>query len=310
MRSSFQTWRTRRCCYVAIFVTIAFIISAVVVGIAFGLRHKHEKSGAPPPPSATAPFNPGNRTISPNGTWWKPTPRTTWQIVLNETIEPTGFENVAVYDIDLFNTPSSTIDALHAAGIRVICYFSAGSYENWRPDANKFPKSVLGTPLDGWPGERWLNVSSSDVRTIMTSRIELAYNKSCDGLDPDNIDGYSNDNGLGLTEEDAVDYVKFLVQQGHSRGMAVGLKNAGEIVPNVTQIVDWEVNEQCVQYDECDTFEPFISADKPVFHIEYPNNTNLVSIQTICSESPSNFSTLLKHMELDEWDVACWNVTS
>src|SRR5208337_3655957 len=127
--------------------------------------------------------------------WWKPKPRTTWQIVLNETVGTTNFADVSVYDIDLFDSSIQTITALHAGGIKVICYFSAGSYENWRPDANEFPISVLGNALDGWPGERWLNTKSSVVRDIMTKRIELAYNKSCDGLDPDNIDGYDNDNG-------------------------------------------------------------------------------------------------------------------
>ena len=48
------------------------------------------------------------------------------------------------YDIDLFDAPKSTIDALHAKKRIVICYFSAGSHENWRPDAGSFPSSALG----------------------------------------------------------------------------------------------------------------------------------------------------------------------
>ena len=31
-----------------------------------------------------------------------------------------------------------------------ILYSSAGSFENWRPDQDKFPDSVKGKPLDGW----------------------------------------------------------------------------------------------------------------------------------------------------------------
>jgi len=29
-------------------------------------------------------------------------------------------------------------------------YCSAGSFEDWRPDKNRFPDSVKGKPLDGW----------------------------------------------------------------------------------------------------------------------------------------------------------------
>ena len=51
--------------------------------------------------------------------------------------------NVAMYDIDLFDAPQATIDSLHASGHKVICYLSAGTYENWRPDASSFPSGGM-----------------------------------------------------------------------------------------------------------------------------------------------------------------------
>src|SRR5690606_19748817 len=102
--------------------------------------------------------------------WWKPTPMTTWQWQL------TGELNIAydaeVYDIDLFDTDPSVIADLQAQDKKVICYFSAGSYEEWRSDANDFNTSDLGNSLDGWPGERWLDIRSNNVRAIMANRIE------------------------------------------------------------------------------------------------------------------------------------------
>jgi len=48
--------------------------------------------------------------------------------------------NVEIFDIDLFDVPQSTIDTLHARGSKVICYISAGTWENWRPDGcRRFP---------------------------------------------------------------------------------------------------------------------------------------------------------------------------
>ena len=84
---------------------------------------------------------------------WQPAPVTTWQIQLshNDAID-TSFD-VAMYDIDLFDAPQAVIDALHAEGRVVICYFSAGSFEDWRPDVDAFPPEVIGAAYEGWPGE-------------------------------------------------------------------------------------------------------------------------------------------------------------
>src|SRR4030067_2529778 len=62
---------------------------------------------------------------------WRPAPGTTWQWQLTGTID-TPFD-VQMYDIDLFDTPQSTIELLHTDGRSAICYFSAGSWEEWRP---------------------------------------------------------------------------------------------------------------------------------------------------------------------------------
>lgn len=34
------------------------------------------------------------------------------------------------------------------------------------------------------------------------------------------------------------------------------------------------VNEQCVEYNECEKYAPFIAQGKPVFHVEYPKGSN------------------------------------
>lgn len=111
-----------------------------------------------------------------------------------------------MYDIDLFEVPQATIDLLHSQNRIVICYFSAGSWEDWRPDASQFPSSVIGNELDGWPGEKvrtnscfltekWLDIRATKVRQLMQARMDLAVQKKCDGLEPDNVDGYKNDPG-------------------------------------------------------------------------------------------------------------------
>ena len=106
-----------------------------------------------------------------------------------------------------------------------ICYFSAGSFENWRPDAAAFPASVKGSS-NGWPGENWLDIRQwSVLGPIMGARMDLAVSKGCDGVEPDNMDGYSNSTGFPLTAADQITYNTNIANLAHSKGLSVGLKN-------------------------------------------------------------------------------------
>lgn len=129
-----------------------------------------------------------------------------------------------------------------------------------------------------------------------------------DAIDPDNIDAFNNGGGgFNLTTTDAISYVQFLGSEGHKRGLAVGLKNGGDVLQDVLASVDFQVNEQCLQYNECTTSRPFIDVDKPVFEIEYRDSTpSQATVDSICTApSRKGFSTLIKHMNLDSWQVAC-----
>lgn len=106
-----------------------------------------------------------------------------------------------------------------------------------------------------------------------------------------------------------MNYITFLSQAAHARNMSLGLKNGGDIVPRVIDLVQWEINEQCIQYDECNTFQPFIAQGKPVFSIEYPADAPDVSAAekaSICNgKDTAGFSTILKNMDLDNWVEVC-----
>ena len=288
----------------AILCTVLLALGAALgVGLGVGLTRGPKSStvgSAPAPP---------NSTTSGDGYFWQPSAGVTWQIVLSSALNDTS-PNVTVYDIDLFENPASTISQLHALNRSVICYFSAGSFEDFRPDTSQFQASDYAKPLDGWPGEYWLNTKSSNVRRIMTERLQLASSKGCDGVDPDNVDGYSFNTGFDLTQADAIDYLTFLTTGAHGLNMSIGLKNAAEIVNKTTvDMTQWAVNEQCLEYQECDVFQPFIRAGKPVFHIEYPSSAPAISAsveEEICGDhSAQGFSTILKDMALDNWLDAC-----
>lgn len=237
---------------------------------------------------------------------WMPSVNDTWQLQLQGTIN-TSY-NAAVFDIDLFDTPQATINALKAQGKRVVCYFSAGSSENWRPDFSKFKAADMGNALDGWAGERWLDTRSANVRAVMMARMDLAKSKWCDGVDPDNVDGYTNKPGFPLTAATQLDYNRFLATQAHARGLAVGLKNGVAQLSDLASAFDFAVNEQCFQYNECSGYSAFTVQGKPVFNVEYQTKwKDATTRQTLCAKAKAlSLRTLVLPLALnDKFRYSC-----
>ena len=202
-----------------------------------------------------------------SGDWYRPAVDVNAQVQLQGT--PNISYDVELYVLDLFDTDSAVIDALHADGRKMICYFSAGTFENWRDDAGRFTAADKGRRLGNWPGERWLDIRSQNVRAIMADRLDLAVQRGCDGVDPDNVDGYSNRTGLPLTYQDQIDYNTWLAAQAHQRGLAISLKNDLGQIDDLVAHFDFAINESCHEWDECELLMPFIEAGKPVVHINY-----------------------------------------
>lgn len=232
---------------------------------------------------------------------WRPAPQTTWQYQLSGKIDTTV--NAQVYDIDLFDVDEKVFDELHKAGRKIICYFSAGSFEEWRADAGQFPAVALGKPLDGWPGERWLDTRNEQVRTIMKKRLDVAATRKCDAVEADNVDGFEQDTGFKLTAADQLNYNRFLAEQAHSRGLSIGLKNDLAQVENLVNDFDFAVNEECFEYNECADLAPFIKANKAVFQVEYLPQAQASQICPKAKEQ--KLSTIIKNLDLDAWITAC-----
>ena len=228
----------------------------------------------------------------------------TWQWQLQGTVD-TSYD-VDVYDIDLFEPPQSVIDGLHADGRIVICYFSAGSYEDWRPDAIDYAKADLGLPIEGFEDELWLDMRSPTVRSVIQGRLDLAAERGCDGVEPDNVDGATNDTGFDLTAADVVDFNRFIAAESHQRDLLVGLKNTGDLVPDLVDDFDFVVNEQCHEYDECDQYVPFLDQGKPVFNAEYQQHV-VDDHDALCATArDGDIRTLVLPLLLDdEFRITC-----
>ena len=232
---------------------------------------------------------------------WQPPAGATFQLQLQGQVDLSY--DAAVYDIDMFDSPRSVVSQLHELGRHVVCYVSAGSYERWRPDADDFPREVLGRGLAGWPGERWLDIRNLRLlRPIMKARVRMCARKGFDGIDFDNVDGFANETGFPLTKGDQLRYLRFLARAAHARGLAAGLKNLPQLARELEPRWEFAVNEQCFQYDECEEYLAFIDAGKPVFNIEYS-----LEVADFCPQANEwGFTSQRKDRDLSADREACW----
>jgi hypothetical protein len=245
---------------------------------------------------------PDQITTSETIEWWQPTAGLTWQWQLTGKLDLDL--QTDVIDIDL-HVGRPVVDYYHDKGTKVICYISVGSHENWRPDADQFPNEVLGNKYEGWSGERWLDIRRIDLLApIMLARLDECAAKDFDGVEPDNMEIYTNDTGFPLTYEDQLRYALWLAEESHKRGLAIGQKNAPDQTKDLVDVYDFAITEDAFYYGWVADMQPYIQAGKPVFAAEYTDLPG--DFEEFCRQSQElGFSTILKHRDLDAWLETC-----
>lgn len=200
---------------------------------------------------------------------WKAVPTTApWQWQLQGKVD-TGVP-ACVFDVDGFETPRATVAALHRGGRVAICYLDVGSWESYRPDAKRFPRSVLGRRYEGFPDERWLDIAHfRRFAPILEQRFRLCARKGFDAVEPDNVAGFENRTGFPLTAAAQLRFDRWVAGRVRALGMAVALKNDPRQVHALLPRFDFAIVEQCFQYEECESYEPFVRGGKAVFEAEY-----------------------------------------
>jgi len=236
-----------------------------------------------------------------------PTSGTTFEWRLDEL--PNNFTTPAeVIDIDAFSSSSELVSNLQAQGKKVFAYLSVGSVENFRDDAGDFPQEIIGNVYEGFEDENWLDIREIDLLTpIMRARLDMVKAKGFDGIEPDNINGYQNNTGFNLTEEDAKLYSRWLIAEAHNRGLSIGQKNAEELIPEMVNEFDWLLTEDAFVENFYQQLSPYINADKAVFFVEYTDRISEEDFQNlVCPEATSqNFSAVLKDRDLTNVTFYC-----
>ncbi len=235
--------------------------------------------------------------------WWQPSGFVSWDWQLTE---PFALDrDVAMIDLDLFDTSAQTVSQLKSRGLRVICYLNVGAWEDWREDAAFFPQELLGNAYDGWDGERWFDIRQIEkLAPLIRQRLDACKAKGFDGIEPDNIDGYTNQTGFALSASHQLRYNRWLAREAHIRGLSIGLKNDADQAAALADEYDWAMTEDCFAEGWCEQMMPFIERGKAVFAAEYTDMD--MTTGRFCHEAAAlGISAILKNRELDSWWAPC-----
>lgn len=157
---------------------------------------------------------------------------------------------------------------LRRQGRHYLCYLSAGSFEDFRDDADQFPQSAIGNPLAAFPGERWLDVRDATVRQLMAARIERLAKLGCAGVPPSALTVHTADTGFVLTLGDALEYSRWVAERLHASGMSAGLIGPASLTSELWAVFDFGLAIGCVEGTQCAEYEVLRQGGRPVFFVE------------------------------------------
>lgn len=227
-----------------------------------------------------------------NGCYTLPTPNSDFDYQLGGAYPPPS--GVGVVTRDRTASP--------VAGLYNICYVNGfqaqPDEESWwlanHPDL--VLRDAQGHPVyDTMWNELVLDISTPAKRTALADIIE-PWLKGCaasgfKGVDLDNLDSYSRSGGR-LTADQAIAFAKLLTDRGHAANLAMGQKNAAELVSRKADTgFDFVVAEECNRYGECGAYTAGYGDN--VFVIEYRQ----VDFDTGCRDWP-NLSIVLRDVNL------------
>jgi len=187
--------------------------------------------------------------------------------------------------------------------MKVICYLSAGTFEEERTEVQDMLNydGLVGPRMEYWETEYWIDIRAQVMKGFINERLYLAYKNGCDGVEFDNIDAYTSMEETEISREDQLYYNRWLARAAHHFYLGAGLKNCPDLVDDLKNDFDFVINEQCVDYDECVNYEPFLELNKPVFTVLYPkkNIKNKFYIRKTCRQVKNlNMSIIFKDEDL------------
>ena len=232
-----------------------------------------------------------------------PAPGTPWDWQLSR---PLNLQvKVQVLDIDPDLVSAAQLRRLKRRGIFLVCYVSVGTWENWRRDRGRFPRTVLGLPYDNWPDERFLDIRRvEDLLPIMRARFERCRRLGFDAVEADNIDLHEQRTGFPIRARHVVRYARALADMAHGLGLAIAQKNAPDLTPALSSFMDLAIVEECFEQGWCERMRPYLARGRPVLAAEY--RLTFKHVKRACRQAQHmRISLIFKRPELTRWRRDC-----
>lgn len=204
--------------------------------------------------------------------------------------------------VDLHSPQDFQFMTLNDRGVYISCYFSAGSYEPFRPDADAFPERVLGEALADYPDERWLDVTDPIVLELMIARMERARARGCDAVYPSAVRPAESGSGFQLDAVEYAVYAKALADAAHDLELGV-VYAGGEQASSEALDYDATLVFGCVQAGTCDSWKSVEQNGTAIFLVELGARD---SASEICALRPaSSWPFIIKEPNLSAYRFIC-----
>lgn len=171
---------------------------------------------------------------------------------------------------------SQHISKIKQNGNQVGGYISAGTGENWRADFDVLKPYLTPVSWSEWPGEYFVNETTTGILSIMKARINKMAKAGVDWVEFDNMDWLDKENRntyhLAATVSEAKAYINALCEYTHLKKMKCMAKNTVNGFKNFDGVLYESYHDDKNWWDNEGT-KSFLQAHKPVI-INHYNETN------------------------------------
>lgn len=172
---------------------------------------------------------------------------------------------------------SESIQTMKANGNEVGAYISIGTGEDWREDFADLEPYLVNQQWGEWPGEYFVNKTTTGIIEVMKARIDKIAGWGCDWVEFDNMDWALYDEvrdsyNLEVTKEQSISYFQELCDYVHQKGMKCMAKNFVENAENFDGVTYESYNNEKNWWDQSGA-QNFLNAGKLVVIVHY-NESN------------------------------------
>ena len=172
---------------------------------------------------------------------------------------------------------AESIAEIKANGNQLAAYISIGTGEDWRDDFNELQPFLTTEQWAEWPGEYFVNTTTTGIIDVMKARIDKIADLGFDWVEFDNMDWALYDEtretySIEVSKEEGIAYYQELCNYVHEKGMKCMAKNFVENAEDFDGVTYESYNDEKNWWDTSGA-QSFLDDEKLVVIIHY-NESN------------------------------------